>query len=66
MYLELKNEKKSSKGQVLCILWRRKVTVWYGTVGDLGERPQGRGPRGEAPGEGGLASTLFLGQTEGH
>ena len=46
MYLELKNEKKNSKGQVLCILWRRKVTVWYGTVGDLGERPQGRGPRG--------------------
>ena len=43
MYLELKNEKKNSKGQVLCILWRRKVTVWYGTVGGLGERPQGRG-----------------------
>ena len=42
MYLELKNEKKNSKDQVLCILWRRKVTVWYGTVGDLGERLQGR------------------------
>ena len=53
-----------SKGQVLCFLWRRKVTVWYGTVADLGKRPQGRDRR--EGGGGGLASTLFRGQTEGH